>query len=87
MNIFIRELALVLLLFVCAFTCAYGQNTTIILNETSNGKNTYVECGTTYYFYDSGGESSKYGNREDYTYTFESCNPIKITFVNFSTEN
>ncbi len=84
----IRKYAIVLIAFSAfATTCAYGQNTTIILNADSNGKSTYVECGTTYYFYDSGGESGNYGNRENFTYTFESCNPVKITFVRFSTED
>lgn len=84
----IRKCAIALIVF-CAFakTSAYGQSTTIILNETSNGKNTYVQPSTTYYFYDSGVESGEYGNRENFTYTFESCNPVKITFVSFSTEN
>ena len=70
-------------IIVLSFVSAYGQNTTIILNADSNGKSTYVECGTTYYFYDSGGASGKYLNNEDYTYTFESCNPVTITITEF----
>lgn len=85
-DVFMRRCAIAFLI-AFSFVGAYGQSTTIILNETSNGKNTYVQPSTTYYFYDSGGESGKYGNRENFTYTFESCNPVKITFVSFSTEN
>lgn len=85
-GVFMRRCAIAFLI-AFSFVGAYGQSTTIILNETSNGKNTYVQPSTTYYFYDSGGESGKYGNRENFTYTFESCNPVKITFVSFSTEN
>ncbi len=83
----IRKYAIVLIAFSAfATTCAYGQNTTIILNADSNGKSTYVECGTTYYFYDSGGNSEKYRNNEDYTYTFESCNPVTITITEFGAD-
>jgi hypothetical protein len=83
----IRKYAIVLIAFSAfAMTCAYGQNTTIILNADSNGKSTYVECGTTYYFYDSGGNSEKYRNNEDYTYTFESCNPVTITITEFGAD-
>ena len=83
----IRKCAIVLIVF-CAFakTSAYGQNTTIILNANSNGKSTYVECGTTYYFYDSGGESGNYNSNEDYSYTFESCHEITIELIDLQTE-
>ena len=69
-----------------SFAGAYGQSTTIILNASNNGKSSYVECGTTYYFYDSG-NSNNYGNSEDFTYTFESCSPITISFSSFVTES
>lgn len=84
----IRKCAIALIVF-CAFakTSAYGQNTTIILNADSNGKSTYVECGTPYYFYDSGNSNSSYNNSEDYTYIFESCSPITISFSSFVTES
>ncbi|MBQ5425082.1 MAG: hypothetical protein IIU33_07635 [Bacteroidales bacterium] len=70
-----------------SFVGAYGQSTTIILNASNNGKSTVVECGTTYYFYDSGGESGNYGDGENFTYTFESCRPIKIQFTSLATES
>ena len=84
----IRKCAIALIVF-CAFakTSAYGQNTTIILNADSNGKSTYVECGRTYNFYDSGGAGEDYNSYEDFSYTFESCRPINIKFTSLATES
>lgn len=84
-GVFMRRCAIAFLI-AFPFVGAYGQSTTIILNETSNGKNTYVQCGTTYYFYDSGGDGGKYSNNENYTYTFESCNPVTITITEFGAD-
>ena len=45
-----------------------------------------IECGATYCFYDSGGESSGYQNNEDYTATFLSIGDITLAFQSFTTE-
>ena len=85
-GVFMRRCAIAFLI-AFSFAGAYGQSTTIILNASNNGKSTVVECGTTYYFYDSGGEGGNYGNGENFTYTFESCRPIKIKFTSLTTES
>ncbi|MBO4875814.1 MAG: T9SS type A sorting domain-containing protein [Bacteroidales bacterium] len=81
-----RTIAFVAII-VLSFVSAYGQNTTIILNADSNGKSTYVECGRTYNFYDSGGAGGDYKSYEDFSYTFESCRPINIKFTSLATES
>ena len=46
-----------------------------------------IECGRTYCFYDSGGESGQYGNSESMTATFTSDGNIVINFSSFTTES
>lgn len=81
----IRKCAIALIVF-CAFakTSAYGQST-IILN--ASGKTIITDCSQSYIFYDSGGENGNYSNNENYTYIFESCNTINITFESLTTES
>ena len=84
-GVFMRRCAIAFLI-AFSFASAYGQSTTIFLNASNNGKSTVVECGTTYYFYDSGGTDGNYNNNERFSYTFESCRPIKIKFTSLATE-
>ena len=54
----------------------------------SNGT-TYVTCGQTVCFYDSGGPNSSYGNSESYVRTFTSSTstPLTITFLSADGES
>ncbi len=80
----IRKCAIMLIAFSAfAMTSAYGQ-TPIFLN--ASGKTTITDCSQTYTFYDSGGDNGNYGNNENFTYIFESCNAINISFESLTTE-
>ena len=46
-----------------------------------------IECGRTYCFYDSGGQSGSYSNNESMTATFTSTGNITINFSSFATES
>ncbi|MBQ2352451.1 MAG: choice-of-anchor J domain-containing protein, partial [Bacteroidales bacterium] len=46
-----------------------------------------IECGTTYCFYDSGGENGQYSTSQSYTATFASTGTITMTFSSFNTES
>ncbi|MBR4584543.1 MAG: gliding motility-associated C-terminal domain-containing protein [Bacteroidales bacterium] len=56
----------------------------IILDRNLNQE---IACGTTYCFYDSGGESGSYTNSETYTATFTSTGNITLSFSEYSTES
>ena len=53
----------------------------------ASGLTRTIECGTTYCFYDSGGESGQYSNSESMTATFTSTGSITLTFTSFNTES
>ena len=53
----------------------------------SDGLNRTISCGTTYYFYDSGGSGSDYSNYESMTATFTCSGTIQLTFTSFYTES
>jgi len=46
-----------------------------------------IVCGTTYCFYDAGGENGQYSNSESYTAVFTSSGPIAVSFSTFNTES
>ena len=60
-------------------SCDYSFNMASGLSRT-------IECGSTYCFYDSGGEDGSYQNSESYTATFTSQGNITINFSSFVTE-
>ena len=55
--------------------------------DMSNGLSRTIECGTTYCFYDSGGQSGNYSNSESMTATFTSTGTITLSFSVFDTES
>ena len=61
----------------------FGQTT---INLTGNISRE-LTCGTTYYFFDSGGENGDYLNNESYTATFTATGNIILSFSEFDTES
>lgn len=61
-------------------SCNYSFN-------MSNGLTRTIECGSTYCFYDSGGQSGNYSNSQNMTATFTSTGNITINFSDFETES
>lgn len=65
-------------------TVTLNCSATITLN---GNKEEEISCGTTYCFYDSGGQSGDYSSNESYTATFNSAGEITIRFFEFNSES
>jgi gliding motility-associated-like protein len=74
-----------------SFTTRGGQEPTPTECSASlimrDGLNQQIACGTTYCFYDSGGENGSYTNSERMTATFTSTGNITLSFSEYSTES
>ena len=79
-----KKILLFLMLALFCIPWAANAQTTITLNGNLTQT---LALGTTYYFYDSGGESDDYSTSETYTATFTFSGTITINFSQFATES